>query len=85
MDKNGNTPLHLAGQEYGSSQNKFDMAELLVNNGADVCVKNNIGKTPADVAATDQSNWITMNLSKIICFYKNRLFFDLTVKQLMKK
>ena len=51
MQKNnhGETPLHIAARE-----GHIDIAELLINKGADVNAKNNYGKTPFDYAKNEE-------------------------------
>ncbi|XP_055607311.1 putative ankyrin repeat protein RF_0381 [Uranotaenia lowii] len=45
VDKDGNTPLHLA-----VKQKEWHLVELLVSNGADLKLKNNAGKIPLEIA-----------------------------------
>ena len=51
MQKNnhGETPLHIAARE-----GHIDIAELLINKGADINAKNNYGKTPFDCAKNEE-------------------------------
>ena len=51
ITQNGETPLHL-----GCKQGKVECVELLLLNSADVTIKNNDNKTPADVVKSDDNN-----------------------------
>ncbi len=48
-DKDGWTPLH-----YASRNNSIEIAELLIEKGADVEAKNEWGNTPLDWARSDE-------------------------------
>ncbi len=50
-DKNGNTPIHLAGSsKHGTKDEKERCCELLIKAGCDWNIKNDKGKTPLDYA-----------------------------------
>ena len=56
----GDTPLHQA-----AFNNNLAIVEILVRNGADVNVKNELGETPADLARIHKSqaliNYLTQH------------------------
>ena len=52
VSKNGNTPLHLAIDEFnkGSSHIQRNLVELLIEKGADITAKNGQSQTPQNLA-----------------------------------
>jgi ankyrin repeat protein len=51
-DKSGDTPLHLVAQNYYSST---EVAQLLIDHGADIAAHNNTNQRPSDVARMSSS------------------------------
>ena len=57
-NKNGDTPLHLAVQ-----RGDYDIIQLLLDNGADITIKNKKGISPYDLADKDMR--LAFNLEDI--------------------
>ena len=68
VDPNLNTPLHLVNMKIrmdddADGTKAFAIAELLVNNGADLNAKNSNEKTPLDLAKNDKSKLMSRNFT----------------------
>lgn len=53
-NKSGNTPLMLIATQYTTSQNKINIANMLIERGANIYIEDNSGKAVFDIAKTEE-------------------------------